>query len=690
MATGTKPLFRGGDLVLAGGLVGLLIVLLIPLPSWLLDLLLVVNLSASILVLLTVLASESPLDLSTFPTVLLFSSLFRLSLNVASTRLILLNGKAGEVIQAFGEFVVGGSVIVGVVIFLILVVIQFVVITKGAGRISEVAARFTLDAMPGKQMAIDADLNAGLITPDEAIAKRENLSREAEFYGAMDGASKFVRGDAVAGLIITGVNILGGVGIALAKSMAIGQAFTTYTILTVGDGLISQIPALVIATAGAIIVTKASTKLPLSDELANQITGRQNGTGMAAGIISLLALMPGLPSVPFLVMGVGLFLLSRMSGRRNAAAAAASAEEQSPVETSEQQSEELKRLLKVDRMGVELGYRLLHLVEKNKGGSLLGHIAQLRKRFATELGLIVPPVRVTDNVRLAAACYRVMVHGQPVATGEIRPGKLLAMNPGGAEEGLSGEATTEPTFGLPALWIDEARRTEAEIKGYTVVEPVSVLVTHLSEIVREHSQEILTRDDVKTLVENVRVENPAVVEELIPNVLSYADLHRVLRKLLAERVSIRNLTSLLEVLGEHAQATKDPDSLAEIARQRIARTVIEPYLDDGGKLRVVTLDPAVERSLIEIASNQEAPNGPGVVRSIIDRIGQEVARLMSQGQESAVLVRGEIRTFLRDLLKGVVPRTPVLSYAEANAAQVVEPVAIVQAAEGVDSEGVAS
>ncbi len=677
-AAAERPRFRNADVALAFGLVGLLMILLVPLPPFLLDLLLVVNLSASILLLLLVLSSEKPLELSTFPTMLLFSALFRLALNVASTRLILLHGKAGHVIQSFGEFVVGGSLVVGIVIFLILIVIQFVVITKGAGRISEVAARFTLDAMPGKQMAIDAELNNGLITPDEAKVRRREIGREAEFHGAMDGASKFVRGDAVAGLIITVVNIVGGVCVALMRGMDLGQAFKTYSILTVGDGLVSQIPALIVATAGAIIVTKASSETNLADELAHQMTDRRRGLRLAALIVGVLGLVPGLPAAPFLVLAVALLVVASL--RRGAAPDAPTAE-QDPAAAAAEQNAELERLLKVDAMGIELGYRLLHLVEKSRGGGLLAHIAQVRKRFAGEMGVIVPPIRVTDHAKLPAAGYRVLVRGQVVASGELRPGMLLAMNPGGGKGDLPGEATREPTFGLPALWIDESRRSEAELEGYTVVEPVSVLVTHLSETIRENAGLVLTRDDVKALVEAVRKDSPAVVDDLIPNHLSYGDLHRVLRALLAERVSIKNLAAILEVVSEHAAQTKDPDALAELTRRRLARTVVEPYLDEAGSLKVVTLDPALERSLVDVAKNQEAGDGAGLVRALLDRLLTEVRRLVERGQEAVVLVRAEARTFLRDLLRSVAPRAVVLSYAEAAAARRVEPVAVITSIE---------
>jgi flagellar biosynthesis protein FlhA len=672
-----KRRFRNADVALALGVVGLLCILLVQLPTWLLDLLLVVNLASSILLLLLVLSSEKPLELSTFPTLLLFGALFRLALNVASTRLILLHGKAGHVIQSFGEFVVGGNLVVGIVIFLILIVIQFVVITKGAGRISEVAARFTLDAMPGKQMAIDAELNNGLITPEEAKARRREVGREAEFYGAMDGASKFVRGDAVAGLIITAVNLVGGVCVALMQGLDLAGAFKKYSILTVGDGLVSQIPALIVATAGAIIVTKASTEASLADELVLQMTERRRGITLVAAIVCALGLAPGLPAAPFLLFGAALYFVSRL----RAQPAAPAPVEKSTTEVAAEQTAELERLLKVDPMGVELGFRLLHLVEKSKSGGLLAHVAQVRKRFASDLGLLVPPIRVTDNVKLAPNGYRILVHGQPVASGELKAGMLLAMNPGAAKGDLPGEATREPTFGLPALWIGEEQKTDAELKGYTVVEPVSVLVTHLSETIREHAGAILTRDDVKALVESVRKEHPAVVDDLIPNQLTYGDLHRVLRVLLGERVAIKNLAGILEVLSEHAGQTKDPDALAELARRRLARSLVEPYLDDAGTLKVVTLDPGLERSLVEVAKNQETSDGPGVVRSILERVVAEVKRLAERGQEAVVLVRAEARTFLRDLLRSVAPRTVVLSYAEAAAARRVESAAIVSLAE---------
>jgi flagellar biosynthesis protein FlhA len=665
--------YRNADVALAFGLVGLLMILLVPLPTWLLDVLLVVNLSSSILLLLLVISSEKPLELSTFPSLLLFSALFRLALNVASTRLILLHGKAGHVIQSFGEFVVGGSLVVGIVIFLILVVIQFVVITKGAGRISEVAARFTLDAMPGKQMAIDAELNNGLITPDEAKARRREVSREAEFHGAMDGASKFVRGDAVAGLIITAVNLVGGVCVALMAGKDLQTAFKTYSILTIGDGLVSQLPALIVATAGAIIVTKASTESNLADELAHQMTDRRRGLKLAASIVGVLGLLPGLPAAPFLLLSVMLFGVASL--RRPAAATEPLADAESA--DGDEPVAELERLLKVDAMGIELGYRLLHLVEKSRSGGLLAHVAQVRKRFAGEMGVIVPPIRVTDNVKLPPTGYRVLVRGQAVASGDLEPGMLLAMNPGAAKGTLTGKATREPTFGLPALWIEEAKRSQAELEGYTVVEPVSVLVTHLSETIREHAALLMTRDDVKALVENVRKESPAVVDDLVPNHLSYGDLHRVLRALLAERVSIKNLASILEVVSEHVSQTKDPDALAELARRRLARTVVEPYLDENGTLKVVSLDPAIERSLVDVAKNQDSGDGANLVRHVLDRLLAEVRRMAERGQESVVLVRAEIRTFLRDLVRSVAPRTVVLSYAEAAAAPKVEPVAVV-------------
>jgi flagellar biosynthesis protein FlhA len=509
------------------------------------------------------------------------------------------------------------------------------------------------------------------------VERRQEVSREADFYGAMDGASKFVRGDAIASMIITSVNILGGAGVGLLGGMELSQAFKTYTILTIGDGLVSQIPALIVATAGAIIVTKAGSRGSLADELSRQVIGKRRGLQLASGIVAALALVPGLPMLPFVAMAGVLFFLSKKSVPETPTAPP---EEQS-VQQAEQEAEELKGLLHVDQMGVELGCRLLHLVEKNQGGSLLQHIGQLRRRFASEMGILLPPVHVVDNVRLGPTQYRINIQGEEVSSGELRPGQLLAMNPGTGEGNLSGEQTKEPTFGLPATWIAENRRAEADLKGYTVVEPSSVLVTHLSEVIRNHAAELLTREDVKTLVETVRQQTPSVVDDVIPNQLTYGTVHRVLRALLQERVSIRNLSTILESLSEDSESTKDPDALAELVRRRISRALIKPYLDDNGVLKALTLDPTLERALMEVARNQESPEGPGVVRAVVDRLSQEIRRLLEVGQSSVVLVRAEIRTFVRDLVRSIGPRTAVLSYAEAATAREVEALAVVTAQE---------
>ena len=528
---GSAPGARS-DLLLPLGVVGLLAVLIVPLPTFLLDCLIALNMSLAVLTLLVVLAARDPMEFSTFPSLLLFTTLLRLALNVASTRLILLNSDAGAVIQSFGDFVVGGDLIVGAVIFIILVVIQFVVITKGAGRISEVAARFTLDAMPGKQMAIDADLNAGLISSEDARERREEVSREAEFYGAMDGAQKFVRGDALAGIIITGVNLLGGMAIALSRGTSLGEAAQTYSLLTVGDGLVSQIPALVIATSGGIIVTKAANDRRLGFEMSTQFITNPQTLAMGSLLVLGAALVPGLPAAPFLVLSAVLFGFFRVAkGARDEADRQALKQEEAVSTDAGPESEvqEIVDLLKVDRLSIEIGYRLIHLVEE---GGLLDHIAMSRKRFATELGIVIPPVRVKDNLELEPSAYRFYVQGEMIASGEIRSGCFLAMDPGTATGKLEGVKTKEPTFGLPAKWIPQDKKDEAELLGYTVVDGVALMITHFTECVRQYAHDILNRDDVKMLVDQVKESSPTLIEELVPDVVSLGDVQRVLRALL--------------------------------------------------------------------------------------------------------------------------------------------------------------
>ncbi|HEX6886361.1 MAG TPA: flagellar biosynthesis protein FlhA [Planctomycetota bacterium] len=681
-------LARWADWVMGLGVLGLMVTLIFPLPALALDLLLAFNLSLSVLLLLVTMSVKSSAELSTFPAVLLFATLFRLGLNVASTRLILSEGHAGRIITAFGNFVVGDSLTVGLVVFLILVVIQFVVITKGAGRISEVAARFVLDAMPGKQMAIDADLNAGLIDADEARTRRARVASEAEFYGAMDGASKFVRGDAIAGLIITALNLVGGIAIGMLSGLALDQAAQRYSMLTIGDGLVSQIPALLVSTAAAVLVTRASSDKSLGYNLAAQVASRPRAALIAAGMMFTVGLMPGMPSLPFTVLATLLLVLGRRlrgadgpeslegSAARERAAKAPAAEPGKTVE------DEALGLLTTDRIGLEIGYRLIPLVQDKGGTGILDHVAQLRRRFAQREGVVLPAVRIKDNVRLEPGAYRILLGGQEVARGVIEVGQFLAMDPGTANGKLRGKPTQDPAFGLPAWWITPAQRDEAELAGYTVVDPTSTLVTHLSEVLRGALGEILSRDDVKDLVEHAKKTAPAVVEELVPAKLGHGEIHQVLRNLLADGVPLRNMPAILEALADGVARTKDPEALSELVRGRLGRVLCELHADPQGVVHAVTLDPAVEARLAAAVGGakdpEAAPVGPAYLQKLVERIAQAVAGASKSGKDAVVLARSNVRRFLNELVRASLPKVAVLSYNEVVPARAVETAAMVR------------
>jgi flagellar biosynthesis protein FlhA len=702
---------RHADWLIAAGVLGLLVTLVTPLPPLALDALLTLSIGLSILLLLVTLNVRRGLELSTFPTILLFTTLFRLGLNVASTRLILTEGEAGTIITAFGRYVVGDNLTVGLIVFLILVVIQFVVITKGAGRISEVAARFVLDAMPGKQMAIDADLNAGSIDSDEARRRRVAIVSEAEFYGAMDGASKFVRGDAVAGLIITALNLVGGIAIATARGMSLDEAAERYSMLSVGDGLVSQIPALLVSTAAAVLVTKASSAESLGPALVGQVARQPRATLVAGALLGIVGLLPGMPATPFLILASVLCLLSRVratgeapeppesddapdAARRAGAARAASASGTSGGPgtpgaagtlgaggrgAGEASAEEL---LYVDRVALEIGFRLIPLVQDKSGTGILEHVAQLRRRFAVQLGVLLPPVRIKDNIRLEPDAYRVLVGGHEIARGTVEPGALMAMDGGGVTGKIAGREARDPTFGLPAWWIRESQRDEAELAGYTVVDPTSVLVTHLSETLRGALPEILSRDDVKELVEGARKECPAVVQELVPDKLGYGDVHRVLRALLREGVPVRNMPAILEGLADHAGKTKDAEALCELVRQRIARALVEQHADRGGVVHAVTLDPAIEARLAAAVGSQQDPDAqpvsPAWLQALMERVADSLAQATRGGRDAVVLVRSNVRRFVNELVRASLPKVSVLSYSEVVNARAVETAAIVR------------
>lgn len=670
------PLTRRSEVVLSMALLGVLVVLLVPLPPLVLDLLLTLNIGLTILLLLVTLSATQPLDFSTFPSLLLLMTLLRLALNVATTRLILLQGYAGHIVEAFGKFVVGGNLVVGLVIFLILIVIQFVVITKGAGRVSEVAARFTLDALPGKQMAIDAELNSGAIDEKQARERRQHLMRETEFHGAMDGSSKFVRGDAIAALIITAINLIGGIIIGLLRGLDVTRALRTYSILTVGDGLVSQIPALIVATASGILVTKATSQTNLGQEIGSQVTTNPRPLLIGAVIMLGLALAPGLPKLPFLVLAGALWFGAQ---RLLAAQAAPKPADQEAAPAVKPPTEiPVEDFLQLDRSCVEIGSRLIPLVDPRWGAGLLDRIGGLRRDLARKNGLWVPPIRVRDNIQLGPDVYRILIGGREVARGQLRPDAWLAIDPGGTRLTIEGEETRDPAFGLPAKWIAENDRQRAELGGYTVVDAPSVLITHLGEIVRRHASELLSREDLKTLIDKVRETSPTVVDELLPNVMTTGSLHRVLGLLLEEHVPISNLARILESLAHHAPQTKDPVELTERLRVDLGRTICDRFRDEQGKLHALVFDPRLEMELRRSLHEKTLVLEPGRLEKLVARLATEWRKTTARGQELALLTDASLRRSLRQALTRSLPDLAVIAYQEVPGDMQLEPVALVK------------
>ncbi len=675
---------KAPDVWLAVAVIGVLIVMMVPVPSWLMDVLLATNLSLGVLILLSAIYMLRPLDFSVFPSLLLLTTLFRLALNVASTRLILLHGQegpsaAGHVIEGFGQFVVGGNTVVGLVIFLILVVINFVVITKGSTRIAEVAARFTLDAMPGKQMAIDADLNAGLIDDKEAQRRREAIAREAEFYGAMDGAAKFVRGDAVAGLVITAINLVGGLLIGVFQhGMGLGEATRVFSILTVGDGLVSQIPALVISTAAGIVITRASGEQGLPAEVFRQLTMHPRAHWVAAGALLLVGLAPGMPFVPFVLLSLGFGLLGQALRARRAEERVREQEEETaeaPV-PGPSLEEELAELLVVDPLRIEIGYGLIDLASRSSG--LLERIQGLRRRIAQELGYLLPAVHVKDNLRLHANAYRILIRGAEVARGEVQPNKLLALD-GEQAPGLEGTPTREPAFGLPALWIDPGARAQAERAGCTVVDPATVIITHLSEVLRTHLSELIDRDQVQRMLDKLAEQHPKVVEEIVPAQVSLGQVQRVLQRLLEENVPIHDLLRILETIADAASQRLGEDEIVERVRARLGRALVQRFLDAQGRLAAFVLDGALER---EIAEGLARTQGEGLPIPI--ERWQAVARELQEAANAAdldeppLIVAPQIRPWLARLMRKAGVRVAVLSSEEIPAGVGVETLAVIR------------
>jgi flagellar biosynthesis protein FlhA len=677
--TSSYKLFSSrSNIVLALGLVTVLATLLIRLPTPILDILLACSISLAVSVLIITLTSKEALELSTFPSLLLFVTLFRLSLNVASTRLILLQGSAGKIIQTFGDFVAGGSFVVGVVIFLILVVIQFIVITKGAERISEVAARFTLDAMPGKQMAIDADLNAGMITEEKANERRAKIVKESEFYGAMDGASKFIRGDAKAGLIITAINIIGGIAMGYSRGMNIAGAVKTYSILSIGDGLVSQLPSMIISISSGFLVTKISSKYSVGQDLSRQFLKASEPLKIASVIIAAMALVPGLPRVPFLLLAVGTALTARTVG--------------APGKINEKKLEDSEKLLKaekqpvedlldLDRVSVQVGVRLITMVDPRKDSTIFDRIGALRRKFAQELGIVIPLVRLRDNINIEPTTYEIKIFDHIVAKGQLEPNMFLAMDAGNVQSKAKGIETTEPVYGLPALWIAPDEKEKAEMGGYTVIDPESVFITHLSETLKKHADELLTREDVQLLVDRLRKTQPSLVGEVVGTngEVPVGLLQRVLKNLLTNAIPIRELTLILESLGENASKTKNHEILTEMVRKRLSRTITELYKNELGKISAITLEPALEHQIVTNL-RQEAD---GVNLALPAEMAMDISRKSAQAWKQAMdkgldkvvlLCDARLRSPLAAMLARTVSMLPVIAYDEIVLGTEVEPV----------------
>jgi flagellar biosynthesis protein FlhA len=673
LATQTSSPFAAilkySDIFIAVAVVTIVVMMIIPVPPFLLDLLLTLNISLALTIVMVAIYNVEPLQLSVFPSLLLVTTLFRLSLNVSSTRLILLDGYAGDVIMAFGNFVVGGNALVGFIVFVILIIIQFIVITRGAERVAEVAARFTLDAMPGKQMSIDADLNAGLITDGEARQRRRNIQREADFYGAMDGASKFVKGDAIAAIIIIIINIVGGFVVGMVqRNMDVLQALSTYTLLTVGEGLVNQIPALLISTATGIVVTRAASDSNLGQDIVGQLLTNSRVYVIIACVLAGLGMVPGLPGIPFILLAViagAVAYTLRKTAKVDEASEVTRREEKEIEEV--RKPENVVALLAVDPMELEIGYSLIPMVDASQGGDLLDRIVMIRRQCALELGLVVPTIRIRDNIQLKPNAYVIKLRGVEVAKGDLLLDHNMAMNPGTVAEEISGIETFEPAFGLPALWIQESERERAELAGYTVVDPVSVLATHLTEIIKAHAAEIIGRQEVQTLVDTVKQSNPAVVEELVPGLLSLGDIQKVLANLLRERVSIRDLVTILETLADYAAVTKDTEVLAEYVRHALARQISRQYVYNN-VLACLTVDPQLESTIS--AAVQRTEQGayvaldPQTIQAIVTNLTNELPKLTGIGYQPVVLTSPGARLYFRKVTERVAPNLIVLSYAE--------------------------
>ena len=661
---------KKNDLFIGIYLLAAVLFFIISIPSWLLDILLAINILVAMVVLFNSLFAKEVLDMASFPTMLLFTTIFRISLNVSSTKLILKNGDAGKVVDTFGKFVGGGNLVIGIIIFIILIIVQFIVINKGSERVAEVTARFTLDAMAGKQMAIDSDLNTGAITDKEAAERRKKLQQENSFFGSMDGATKYVKGDATAGLIITGINLVGGIVIGMIYGgLSINDALSKYTILTIGDGLCSQIPSLLISLATGILVTKASSDGELGDEIVGQLFSMDRVLIMVGAALSVLGILTPLPWYIFVPLGAALIFYGRKLGTKAGEAKIEESAEQEENEAQEiRKPENVVSLLNVDPIELEFGYGIIPLADVNQGGDLLDRVVMIRRQIALELGAVVPIIRLRDNIQLNPNQYVIKIKGIQVSEGEILFDHYMAMNPGYVEEEITGIPTFEPSFHLPAIWITESQRERAESLGYTVVDPPSIIATHLTEVIRQHIAELLTRQDVQNLINNIKDNNSTLIDELVPKLMGIGEIQKVLQNLLEEGISIRDLVTILETLADHAAVTRDPDILTEYARQGLKRAISSKYFTVGEVTNVVTVDPAIEQEIMNSVKNTEQGSylslDPERSKKIVEALGNELKKLEDMGKNPIVITSPIVRMYFRNLAKDYYKDIIVISYNE--------------------------
>ena len=661
---------KKNDLFIGIYLLAAVLFFIISIPSWLLDILLAINILVAMVVLFNSLFAKEVLDMASFPTMLLFTTIFRISLNVSSTKLILKNGDAGKVVDTFGKFVGGGNLVIGIIIFIILIIVQFIVINKVSERVAEVTARFTLDAMAGKQMAIDSDLNTGAITDKEAAERRKKLQQENSFFGSMDGATKYVKGDATAGLIITGINLVGGIVMGMVYGgLSINDALSKYTILTIGDGLSSQIPSLLISLATGILVTKASSDGELGDEIVGQLFSMDRVLIMVGAALSVLGILTPLPWYIFVPLGAALIFYGRKLGTKAGEAKIEESAEQEENEAQEiRKPENVVSLLNVDPIELEFGYGIIPLADVNQGGDLLDRVVMIRRQIALELGAVVPIIRLRDNIQLNPNQYVIKIKGIQVSEGEILFDHYMAMNPGYVEEEITGIPTFEPSFHLPAIWITESQRERAESLGYTVVDPPSIIATHLTEVIRQHIAELLTRQDVQNLINNIKDNNSTLIDELVPKLMGIGEIQKVLQNLLEEGISIRDLVTILETLADHAAVTRDPDILTEYARQGLKRAISSKYFTVGEVTNVVTVDPAIEQEIMNSVKNTEQGSylslDPERSKKIVEALGNELKKLEDMGKNPIVITSPIVRMYFRNLAKDYYKDIIVISYNE--------------------------